>query len=110
MLTKDSKKVLDFMNNNPSNLEGAFFEISYLAEKLPFSDSKILAVCETLEKEGFVTLGGYNTAVKILEKGINYKDLDRQDLIKFLNRSVIIPFFVSLATSLITMVIANYFN
>lgn len=31
MLTKDSKKLLDYLNKTTPNLEGAFFEINYIA-------------------------------------------------------------------------------
>lgn len=111
MLTKDSRKVLDFMNNNHPNLQDAFFEVDYLSEEFAFDYMRMFGICQTLVDERYLAFGDkQKSAVYVLEKGKNYKDLKTQELIKFLNRSVIIPFFVSLATSAATMYIASFFN
>lgn len=111
MLTKDSKKVLDFMNNTHPNLQDAFFEINYLAGEFNFDYMRMLGICQTLVNDQYIAFGDkHKSAVLVLEKGKNYKDLKCQELLQFLNRSVIIPFFVSLATSAATMYIASFFN
>lgn len=111
MLTKDSKKLLDLMNSNTPNLDGAYYEISYLAAKFKLDYMNVLSICETLAIDNYVAFSSNNkTVVRVLEKGKNYKNLNRQDFMQFLNRSVVIPFFVSLATSIATMFIAKFFN
>ena len=111
MLTKDMKRTLDFVNSSNPDVQDRFYSVESVASNLSFSFMKSLAVCESLEKEGYIVFDSrFKNFFRPLEKGINYKDLSRQDLMKFLNRSVIIPFFVSLATSLITMGIADLIN
>lgn len=111
MLTKDSKKLLDYLNKTTPNLEGAFFEINYIASQLNLDYMNVLAICETLAIDSYIAFADrHKTTIKVLEKGKNYKNLNQQELMQFLNRSVIIPFFVSLATSVATMYIASFFN
>lgn len=111
MLTKDSKKVLDFMNSAIPNLGYPYFEINYIATELKYDSMRVLAICETLQKDDYIAFADiHKTVVKTLEKGRNYKNLNHQEFMQFLNRSVVIPFFVSLATSIATMFIANLFN
>lgn len=104
MLTKDMKKTLDFLNRNSPDLQNRFYTVDYISHSLGYHTQKSYAICVSLSKEDFVSFADkQQTAILLLEKGINYKDLNKQDFYQFLKRSVIIPFLVSIATSLVTM-------
>ena len=111
MLTKDMKRTLDMVNKTEPDLQEYFFSISFIAQQLGFNYMKALAVCESLEKEDYIVFGDkQRTAVRPLEKGIDYRDLKTQEILQFLNRSVLIPFAVSATTSLITIFFTNLFS
>lgn len=111
MLTKDSKKVLDFMNSHQPDLQDAFYTVDFIAMNMGYQYMRALAICETLENEKYIIFADkQRTVVRPLEKGINYRDLKTQEILQFLNRSVLIPFAVSAATSLITIFFTNLFS
>lgn len=90
MLTKDMKKTLELFNKNDPDLQGRFFSIGFIAGKLDFDYMKALAVCESLEKEDYVAFGDkHKSAVRPLEKGINFKDLERQEKSAFWKDKVV---------------------
>ena len=108
MLTKDSRKILDFLNRTTPNLEGNFFEISYVSSRLNLDYMNVLSICETLAIDNYVTFADrQKTTIRVLEKGRNYKDLKHQEIMQFLKRSVLVPFVVSVATSVATVYITK---
>lgn len=111
MLTKDMKKALDFMNSNTPDLQGRFYTLDFISQIFNLDFAKSFAVCASLVNEGYLVWSDpQKTVVLPLDKGINYKDLRYQELMQFLNRSVLVPFAVSVATSVATVYITKLFS
>ncbi len=83
-LTKKCKLVIDTINSNPCNLQGRFYTIEYICSKIPnhsMSCEEVLVTLETAADERLVCFGDeQHSCIRILEKGIDYKEYRRLEL------------------------------
>jgi hypothetical protein len=120
-LTKLEKKIIAeilesngdisvFINSNYSNERGNF--LRSLANK--YGDNKIEELLVYLDSKGFIriasTKDGKTKVTKIYRNALQYKELNRIEVSRFISRSVITPIFVSLITVLLSPAIFSIFK
>lgn len=113
MLTKDCKRLLDYLINAESP---ALFGWSNISKHLPesFDSDKLICVLDYLQKEDYLSyeknIINEVTYIKLFHKAFTYKELSLIQLKEFLMKSILVPIIVSIITTLIGLFINSLFE
>lgn len=83
-LTKKCKLVIDTINSNPCDLQNRFYTVDYIYSKIPYHSmhyEEVIATLETAADERLICFADeQHSCVRILEKGMDYKEYRRLEL------------------------------
>ena len=102
-LTKDAEKVLNLIINSEPNLQGRFYAINCIDEKLPNMDTRtVLMILRELDRQDLIKFDSSRTVFTLCEPGRNYKEYQSIDRREFWMKSIWTPILVAFVTTLIT--------
>ncbi|WP_026486831.1 hypothetical protein [Caldanaerobius polysaccharolyticus] len=106
MLDKNSKRILNMLNH-VADKYGIVDDHKLISNNMPkgYNQIKLISTLECLKDLGYLDFS-YNieqevTFLKLLHKGLNYRNIEWIEIKTFIIRSIIVPIIVSLSTTLL---------
>lgn len=109
VLSKTAKRVLAFIKNSTPNVDKEFYFFGDM-DLSPLSISKsdfCTAVERLIEVNALKRFSDKCEIFEITDLGKNFSYYQKQYILSFLFKSVLVPIFVSLITTIITLFISN---
>lgn len=107
-MERKAKKVLDKLIKLPTHScvwdEDYAGRITFptLAKELRLSENELFRVFEYLEKLGYVkSFRNQTIAYELTHLGIHYKHFSREEIVTFIQRSILVPIGVTIVTDLL---------
>lgn len=110
MLNKNSKKFIQFLLENSPNYADRVFTYDWIEENYNDKIENVFATVRYLEKEGYLDIATYQPSgvhfgVILTELALHSGEFTCEKIKSFFIRSIATPILVSMATTLLTLLI-----
>lgn len=106
MLTRHTRKFLNFIEKSTVNFENKVVLFSYIHENFPDNESSINATLRYLVQKGYLRVSYFGKEPKgvvLTELSLRRREFVFESVKEFLFKSILVPISVSVVTSLVTL-------